>query len=163
MSEQPESIKTLQGLIGTEPVVTDWMSISQIETDVFSALTGDRALMHNDPEWAATSPWGGTIVQGYHVMALLPRALDALPIPVMDDDRNYMLNYGLDRVRVLSPLRVGHEFRIHTGVKAIEDKREDRFLVTFEHTVEIRGEERPFMVAEALAYCGFDQDLTTAQ
>jgi hypothetical protein len=48
-------------------------------------------------------------------------------------------------------------------VKAIEDKGGNRFLVTFEHTVEIRGEDRPFMVAEALAYCGFDQDLTTAQ
>lgn len=163
MGESPAAIAMLQDLIGKDPVAADWMSISQVETDVFSALTSDPALMHNDPKWAAATPWGGTIVQAYHVMSLFPRAMDALGLPSLDDDRNYALNYGLNRVRVLSPLRVGREFRILTGVLAIEDKGDNRFLVTLQHTVEIRGEERPFMVAESLVYIGVEQDLRVAQ
>lgn len=159
MNNYPDVIARLDELTGAEPLVTDWMSISQIETDVFAALTRDRALMHNDPVWAAKSPWGGTIVHGYHVLSMLPAAIDVLPIPAMDDDRSYAVNYGLNRVRILNPLRVGHRFRIHTAVRSIDDKGGNRFLITLGHTVEVQGEAKPFLVAEALVYFGIDQNL----
>lgn len=147
-------------LNAVKSATTDWMSISQLECDIFAALTGDRALMHNDPVWAAGSPWGGTIVHGYHVLALLTKALDALQLPGMDDDQNYALNYGLNKVRIIRPMRVGAEFRFNTTVANIDHKGDLCFLVSFEHVVEIRDEEQPFMVAESLAYCAFEQELT---
>jgi len=159
MRPEPEAITKLRSLIGKKAIVSDWITISQEETDTFAKLTNDWALMHNDPEWAAETPWGGTIVQAYHVMALLPGLLDDLPIPKMDDDKNYALNYGLNRVRVISVLRVGHPFRFHTEILEIKDKGENRYLITFMHSVEIKGEEKPFMVAEVLGYFAFDQEL----
>jgi acyl dehydratase len=115
--------------------------------------------MHNDPKWAAKSPWGGTIVQAYHVMSLFPSMMEDLPLPRMDDDRNYALSYGLNRVRVINSLPVGHPFRIHTEILEIQDKKENHYLVTFKHTVEIKGDKKPMIVAEALIYLGFDQEL----
>jgi acyl dehydratase len=159
MSDEPKAISTLRNLIGKDPLQSKWMSISQEETDTFAKLTDDWALMHNDPEWAAKTPWGGTIVQAYHVMALFPAMLDDLPIPRMDDDNNYALNYGLNRVRVINALRVGHPFRVHTEILEIEDKGDNRYLITMKHTVEIKGEEKPMMVAETLGYFAFDQKL----
>lgn len=162
MSKRSTSDYWESRLNAVKSATTEWTSISQLESDVFAALTGDRALMHNDPEWAAGSPWGGTIVHGYHVLAMLPRALDALQLPGMDDDRNYALNYGLNRVRIIRPMRVGAAFRFTTTIVDIEHKGNLCFLVSFEHVVEVRGEDQPFMVAESLAYCAFEQELTAA-
>lgn len=159
MQKEPQGITNLRNMIGKEIVTSDWMSIPQKETDMFAILTNDWALMHNDPKWAAKSPWGGTIVQGYHVMSLFPGMMDDLPLPRMDDDKDYALNYGLNRVRIINVLPVGHPFRIHTEVLKIQDKGDHRYIVTFMHTVEIKGEEKPMMVAEVLAYLGFDQEL----
>lgn len=159
MQNEHEVITKLRDLIGNEALPSEWITIPQKETDIFAILTDDWALMHNDPEWAEKSPWGGTIVQGYHVLALLPKMLEVLPIPRMDDDNNYVLNYGLNRVRIINALRVGHPFRVHTEVLEIRDKGEDRYLITLKHTVEIKDEVKPMMVAEVLAYFAFDQDL----
>jgi acyl dehydratase len=159
MQNEHEVIAKLRELIGKEALVSDWITVPQKEADIFAILTDDWALMHNDPEWAAKTPWGGTIVQAYHVMALFPSMLDILPIPRMDDDKNYALNYGLNRVRVMNVLRVGHPFRVHTEILEIKDKGDNRYLITLRHTVEIKDEEKPMMVAETLAYFAFDQDL----
>ena len=111
--------------------------LSRKETDIFAAPTDDWALIHNDPEWSAKTSWGGTIDQAYHVMARFPSMMDVLPLPKLDDDHNFALNYGLNRMRVLSALRVGHPFRIHTEILEIQDKGDNRILISLKYTVEI--------------------------
>jgi acyl dehydratase len=86
--------------------------------------------------------------------------LDVLPIPIsLDDDNNYVLDYGFNRVRFINVLRVGYPFRIHTEIIEIKDKGENRYLITLKHTVEIKDEEKPMMVAELLYYFAFEQEL----
>lgn len=58
------------GLTDSAEIVSDWMTIEQADTDLFAKLTDDEDPMHNDPAWAATTHWGGTIVQATHVLSL---------------------------------------------------------------------------------------------
>ncbi len=162
MKKEHEYIAKLRSLIGAKENISKWYTISQEETDVFSKLTDDKALMHNDPVWAAKSPWGGTIVQAYHVLSLLPgitRNNVKRDPSLLNNDSNYTLNYGLNRVRVINPLHVGHPFRVRQETISIEEKGNGRYVVTTKHTVEIKAEEKPFLVAESLSYLGFDQEL----
>jgi acyl dehydratase len=159
MQNEHEVVTILRSLIGKEALASDWFTIPQKETDLFAIQTDDWALLHNDPKWAAKTPWGGTIVSAYHVMALFPSMLGVLPIPIsLDDDNNYVLDYGFNRVRFINVLRVGHPFRIHTEIIEIKDRGENHYLITLKHTVEIKDEEKPMMVAELLYYFALEQE-----
>jgi acyl dehydratase len=115
-TEKPKAIHFLEGRLGEEIFVSKWYVISQQETDTFAKLTDDEDPMHNDPEWAAKTDWGGTIVQAAHVLSLgagatahaHAHAHADTKLDTESDGNNYMLNYGYDRVQVISPLRVGH-------------------------------------------------------
>ena len=73
MQEVVQQFEELKTRVGTEVGVTDWFTIEQKMADVFGALTGNPDAMHNDPEWAKHSPWGGTIAHGLNVLCLIPQ------------------------------------------------------------------------------------------
>lgn len=157
MDSENQHIAALRQLMDEDKaIVSKWMTIPQKDTDFFSILTDDWCDMHNDP--VAAAPLGGTIVQGYHVMALLPSTMLDFPIPVMDGE-HFAYNYGLNRVRMMNSLHCGHPFRVHSKVNNLVDKGGDRCLVTIEATVEIQNEDKPMLIAETLYYLGFDQPL----
>ncbi len=152
MTPEEELFAELESKVGEEVAVTDWFSIDQEGADAFGNLTDDWDPMHNDPEWGRNGPWGGTIAHGYHVVSLLSSFLKhALNLPVLTNERVYALNYGLDKVRFLTPLRIGKRARSHIVLSGIREKRPREFLVKTTHTIEIEGEDKPFMVAEALS------------
>ena len=101
----------IQNLLDADEMVSDWIMNEQADTDLVAKLTDDEDPMHNDPQWAATTHWGGTIVQATHILSLGVGQETLLPIKTVSDGGHYALNYGYDRVRVISPLRVGHPFR----------------------------------------------------
>ena len=105
MSHKPEGIQFLEERLGQEVFVSKWLVISQEETDAFAKLTDDEDPMHNDPEWAAKTPWGGTIVQAAHVLSLGAAITinSDIPLDIETDGNSYVLNYGYDRVRKNSP------------------------------------------------------------
>lgn len=132
-------------------MVSDWVRITQEMIDEFGHCTLDPDPMHVDPEWSATGPFGTTIAFGFLTMSLLSRLLrSALESPHSRDlsVSGYFLNYGFERVRLVSPVKVNS--RIRGRFKAIERKQDElgRLLSTFHCVIETEGEDRPAMVAD---------------
>ncbi len=152
MAPEERLFDALKQKIGEEVGVTEWFSISQMEADIFGPLTRDWDPMHNDPAWAETSPWGDTIAHGFHLLSLVSWFNKAAAgLPILTNERVYALNYGLDRVRFISPFRIGKRARDHVSLTSIKEKRPGEFLVKTTHKVIVEGETKPAMIAEHLA------------
>ena len=143
-------VADLASRVGEELGVSDWITIDQPRIDEFAHCTGDHQWIHVDVDRASReSPFGGTVAHGYLTLALL--APTTFEIVMANVQVRQAVNYGLEKVRFLAPLRAGKRVRNHIKIVAVEDKREGRFLVTTENTVEIEGEDKPALVAVALA------------
>jgi acyl dehydratase len=125
-----------------------WLRVDQERIDGFAAATDDAQWIHVDPERAAKTPFGSTIAHGFLTLSLLPHLL--AEITVMPEITVMAINYGLDKVRFLQPVTVGSEVRARATTRRVTPKGAGRILVAAEVTVEIRGQERPALVAEAL-------------
>jgi acyl dehydratase len=143
------SMSTLASFAGRELGVSSWTTLDQQRIDEFAKITGDRQWIHVDLERAAReSPFGGTIAHGYLTLALL--ASLAMEIGVVPADAKAGLNYGLDKVRFLTAVRAGARVRNRVHLLSAEDKGGGRMLVKTQNTLEIEGEQKPALVAEAL-------------
>lgn len=155
MKPEIELFQRLKGRVGEEVAITGWFVIEQANEDIFARLTDEWDPMHNEPEWANAGPWGGTIVHGFHVLCRVHSDLrEYVGLPLLTNERIYALNYGLDRVRFITPLRVGHRARSRIRLDRIDERKPGQFLVKTTHTVEAEGEVRPCMVAEVLTAFG---------
>ena len=136
----------LRKLAGADLGTSDWLEITQERVDTFADATGDRQWIHVDVERAREGPFGGTIAHGYLTLALIiPLWTQLLPI----DGIRMAVNYGLNRVRFPAPVPVGSQVRLHARV-ASADGVSDGVQLTVEFTVELRGSDKPAVVAEAL-------------
>ena len=140
---QPADLATL---IGKEIGVSSWHALDQARIDEFADCTDDRQWIHVDPARAAKeSPFGGTIAHGFLTLALVaPTSFEVLMSKLK---LKSAVNYGLEKVRFIAPVRAGKRVRNHIKVTALEDRGGGRFLLTTEHTFEIEGEEKPALVA----------------
>ena len=132
-----------------ETVTTDWVVMGQERIDLFAACTGDDQWIHVDVERARReSPFGGTIAHGYLTLSLLaPMIAQAGLVPA---GARAALNYGLDRVRFVTPVRAGARVRGQLAIASAEPQEDGRTLLKVKCTLEIEGEPRPALVAEAL-------------
>lgn len=131
--------------------ISRWLTVDQAMIDAFGESTLDPDPMHVDPEWARVhGPFGGTIAFGFLTISLLTHLLhDAMGSTPSRDahDRGYYLNYGFDRVRLVSPVRAGRRIRgVFRLANRVVDER-GRLVSTFDSTIEIEGEERPALIA----------------
>lgn len=145
-----EGLDGLRALVGAEIPPSDWFAVDQDRVDLFAACTDDVQWIHVDPERARTSAFGGTIAHGYLVLALLP-ALWHRHVDVRDIDM--AINAGVDRVRFVTPLRVGT--RIRARFEMLEANETPRGLRTRKRvTVEAEGVIDPICIAEVITlYC----------
>ena len=136
--------------IGEEIGVSSWIQLDQKRIDEFAHCTGDHQWIHVDAERAAREgPFGGTIAHGFLTLSLLATTgFEVLSARVTPKS---VVNYGLDKVRFVAPVRSGRRVRNHIRISAVEDKGGGRYLVTTENTVEIEGESKPALTASALA------------
>ncbi len=143
------SQERLSAYVGQELAVSEWETVGQQRVNNFAECTGDHQWIHVDPERAQhESPFGNTIAHGYLLLSLVaPAALKAFAGPF---GTAATLNYGLDRVRFVSPVRVGSRVRLRTKLLSADDKGSGRVLLSTENTLEIEGSEKPAMVAQAL-------------
>jgi acyl dehydratase len=136
----------LLGLVGKSLGTTEWMKVTQQQVDMFADATGDRQWIHTDPERAARGPFRGTIAHGYLTLALTPSVIaQVLEIREL----TAALNYGVERVRFPSPVRVGAQVRAAVTVMSARQKTsgvESVFTITYE----IDGQERPACVADVI-------------
>ncbi|HUO20670.1 MAG TPA: MaoC family dehydratase [Steroidobacteraceae bacterium] len=136
--------------IGEEIGVSSWILLDQSRIDEFARCTGDHQWIHVDAERAAREgPFGGTIAHGFLTLSLLaPTGFEVLLARITPKS---VVNYGLDKVRFVAPVRSGKRIRNRIRISSVEEKGAGRFLVMTENTMEIEGETRPALTASALA------------
>ena len=138
----------IRARIGTEVGVSSWLTIDQARIDAFADATEDRQFIHVDPEAAAQTPFGGTVAHGFLSLAMLSRmAAEAMLVP---DSLKMAVNYGLDRVRFIAPVRSGKRIRGHFVLDAIDEKAPGQLLLRHTVTVEIEGVDKPALTAQWL-------------
>jgi acyl dehydratase len=134
--------------IGQEVGVSSWLTVDQGRIEQFADATEDRQFIHVDPAAAARTPFGGTIAHGFLSLSMLSRmAAEAMLVP---DGIRMAVNYGLDRVRFLAPVRSGKRIRGRFRLDSIEEKAPGQYLLRHTVTVEIEGEGKPALTAEWL-------------
>ncbi|VAW01729.1 Acyl dehydratase [hydrothermal vent metagenome] len=138
-------IDELEDLVGTEYGVSDWVVIEQSRVQQFADATEDHQWIHVDPDRAAEGPFGGTIAHGYLTLSLLPRYA---PTPKIAGVR-MGINYGLDRVRFITPIPVGGRIRFRTTILEVTEFPGGAQL-KLNVTVELEGAERPACVVQSL-------------
>lgn len=141
------STEALTRMIGREIAVSEWMRIDQPLIDAFAEATEDRQFIHVDPARARETPFGGTIAHGFLTLSLLPRLLERSDAPVAEGVR-MGVNYGIDRLRFLSPVRSGSRIRGRFTLLALEEKRPGTWQQTLGVSIEIEGEAKPALAAE---------------
>ncbi|UIF84663.1 MaoC family dehydratase [Cupriavidus sp. UYPR2.512] len=141
---------TLDAFVGKELGVSEWVEVDQARIDAFAQCTNDNQWIHVDVERASKeSPFGGTISHGYLTLSLVAGQL--LEMGVIPPDASAAVNYGLEKTRFLAPVKAGSRVRNRVSLLAADNKGGGRVLLRTENTVEIEGEPRPALVAEALA------------
>jgi acyl dehydratase len=142
------SVDEIRSRISEEIGVSGWLTVDQQRISAFAEATEDRQFIHVDPEAAARTPFGGTIAHGFLTLSLLSRmAAETILVP---DMVKLIVNYGLDRVRFLAPVRSGKRVRGRFVLDAVEEKATGQILLRHSVTVEIEGEDKPALSAQWL-------------
>ena len=137
---------TLKDFIGKDMGESDWLVIDQDRINQFADATLDHQFIHVDSE-KATPLFGSTIAHGFLSLSLMA----GMPAPqVAPENMTMAFNYGLDRVRFLTPVNVGSKVRTKAKLLSVDDKGDGRYLVKNEVTMEIEGQEKPAYIAESL-------------
>ena len=139
-------LSDLAALVGQEIGCSDWIAIDQGRIDRFAEATGDHQWIHVDPERAAAGPFGAPIAHGFLTLSLLPMMFEG---GFAIDDVRMGVNYGLNRVRFVSPVRVGSRLRARFMLLAFE-AIEGGAQLTVQATIEIEGSTKPACVAESV-------------
>lgn len=142
-----DSVTDLMAAAGDHLGRSDWLTVDQGTVDAFAETTGDRQWIHTDPERAAAGPYGATVAHGYLVLSLLP-SLAAQVYQVREVTAT--VNYGLNRVRFPSPVRVGSRVRGSVDLVSASPGSAGGTQAVVRVTVEIEGGERPACVAETV-------------
>ena len=152
MSEAAEKAFPLfQADIGTDEGTGEWFEITQEQVNQFADVTHDHQFIHVDPEAAKNTPFGGTIAHGFLTLSMLTKlsagASSADPDPARLAGMLMGINYGFNKVRFVSPVKVGSRIRARAVTSNVELKG-NAIESTRDFTVEIEGEEKPALVAQ---------------
>ena len=142
------SLDEIRARVGEEVGTSSWLRIDQARIDQFAEATEDRQFIHVDPAGAEQTPFGGTISHGFLTLSLLSRmGAEAMLVP---EGVKMAVNYGLDRVRFLAPVRSGARVRGRFTLDSLEEKAPGQWLMRHTVTVEIEGEDKPALTAQWL-------------
>ena len=141
----PEDVKDL---VGKEIGVSDWLEISQERIDRFAECTDDRQWIHTNKEKAKSGPFGTTVAHGYLVLSLL--SYFNFQYAIFAEGIKMAFNYGLNKVRFISPVPGGAKIRHRAVLKNVIEKNSHNLFLIIDNTVEIDGHDKPAMLAESL-------------
>ncbi len=142
------SKEELKDYIGKETGVSDWFLIDQDRINKFADVTLDHQFIHVDPEAAAQTPLGTTIAHGFLTLSMLAHLATSSMLSI--EGTKMGVNYGTEKVRFLSPVKVDSEIRARVKLVEVTEKPGNRLLLKNEVTVEINGEQHPALIAEWL-------------
>ncbi|GAA0853010.1 MaoC family dehydratase [Aliiglaciecola litoralis] len=127
---------------------TQWFNIDQQRINDFADATGDKQWIHIDVERCEkSSPFGSTIAHGLLSTSLMPDMFYQLI--QLDSDQQTLLNYGMDSIRFLEPVRVNDSIRYHVTLDSKQQKNSG-LLFRFNCEVEIKNRDKPAMVGQFL-------------
>ena len=148
MTPSTLSIANLSDWVGKELGTSKWVTVTQERINEFAHCTGDQQWIHVDVERAKReSPFGGPVAHGYLTLALLADL--SMDVGVVPKDALAAFNYGLDKVRFVSPVKVGARVRM-TAVVAEVSEVAGGYQLTVDQTIEIEGGTKPALVARGL-------------
>lgn len=137
-----------KALAGQDLGVTEWREVTQEMVNTFADATDDQQWIHVDPERAKDGPFGAPIAHGFLTLSMI--------IPFWSElfdvsDVKTKVNYGLDKVRFTSPVKVGSRIRMKGSIADVQEVKGNGLHIVVDSTIEIEGEERPAVVATFLA------------
>jgi acyl dehydratase len=150
MTKAEAAYELLKAAVGQPQGTGDWLEVTQERINAFADVTEDHQFIHVDPKMAAElSPWGVTIAHGFLTLSLLVKLSESIHEPPERLDGIVMgINYGFDKVRFISPVKVGSRIRVSSVLAAVELKDPNTVQTTRTMTVEIEGETKPALVAD---------------
>ena len=150
MSMTGYNMATIENFVGRELGVSEWVVVDQARIEAFAHCTGDTQWIHMNEERAKREgPFGGTIAHGYLTLSLL--ATLAIEVGLIPADASAALNYGLDKVRFMTPVRSGSRVRSRVVLTGVERKGGGRIVVKADNELQVEGEEKPALIAQTLA------------
>jgi acyl dehydratase len=143
-----QTLAELAACTGQEVAVSDWLTITQEQINQFAEATGDRQWIHIDPDRAKAGPFGSPIAHGFLTLSLLPQFFaSALHV----EQTRMGVNYGLNKVRFMSPVPVGSALRARLFLVSAEPIDNDGMQMTWDVTIEREGVTKPVCVAQSLS------------
>jgi acyl dehydratase len=142
-----DSLAELPPLVGQELAVSDWITVTQQQINLFAEATGDHQWIHVDEERAQSGPFGGTIAHGFLTLSLVPKMVESAL-----DIRNVRMsvNYGLNRLRFPAPVPAGSRLRARIKLLECQPLPQDGMQIVWQITVEREGSDKPVCVAESV-------------
>ena len=142
-----QTLSDLAACTGLEVAVSDWLTITQQQVNLFAEATGDHQWIHVDPEKAAAGPFGTTIAHGFLTLSLLPKFFES-SMEIIDCRMG--VNYGLNKVCFTAPVPVGSRLRARMTLLSAEPIEGNGLQMAWNVTVEREGADKPVCVAESL-------------
>ena len=143
-----QTLADIAAQLGQEVAVSDWITITQEQVNQFAEATGDHQWIHVDVEKAKAGPFGGPIAHGFLTLSLLPKFFESSMHIV---ESRMGVNYGLNKVRFVSPVPVGSRLRARMKLLACDAIDNNGMQMTWEVTVEREGASKPVCIAESIA------------
>ena len=142
-----ETLAELPPRVGQEVAMSDWITVTQDQVQLFADATGDHQWIHIDVERARAGPFGAPIAHGFLTLALLPQFFQMC---VRAPQLRMSINYGLNKVRFPAPVPVGSRVRARIKLVACDPLEGGGVQITWGVTVEREGSDKPVCVAETL-------------
>ncbi|MBK3647065.1 MaoC family dehydratase [Streptomyces sp. NPDC085900] len=147
MSVTVNGVEELKKLAGSDLGTSEWIEVTQERIDTFADATGDHQWIHVDPERAAQGPFGAPIAHGYLTLSLfIPLFTELLDVQGVTTK----VNYGLNKVRFPSPVKVGSRIRLAGRLAEVEEVP-GGVQITVDGTIEIEGGAKPAAVLQSLS------------
>ena len=144
-------VAELKDYVGKELGRSEWLTIDQERINLFAEATGDFQFIHVDPVKAAQTPFGSTIAHGFLSLSLIPKLME--DILVLPQGLKMVVNYGLDSVRFIQPVKVNSKVRLKVDLAEVTEKKPGQWLLKATATLEIEGSDKPAYIAEPLSLC----------
>ena len=143
-----QNLAELAPLVGQEVAVSDWITVTQEQINLFAQATGDHQWIHVDVDKAKAGPFGAPIAHGFLTLSLIPRFFQT-SIEIRNTGMG--VNYGLNKVRFTSPVPVGSRLRGRMTLLACDPIDNGGMQMAWQVTVEREGSDKPACVAESLS------------
>ncbi|WP_394160119.1 MaoC family dehydratase [Galactobacter valiniphilus] len=137
----------VKALVGSDLGVSTYREVTQEMVNTFADATDDHQWIHTDPQRAKEGPFGAPIAHGFLTLSLLiPMWTELFDVTGVKTK----VNYGLDKVRFTSPVRVGARIRMAVTIADVQEVKGNGLHLVADAVIEIEGEERPAVVARFL-------------